>query len=160
MRITWLLSDELAVGTVPCSREDLDWLEQEGVRSLISLCSAEEALFPGGITERFQWVRLPLPDHRQQHRAPTGEQIATVLAELSRLLGFGPVYLHCVAGVERSPLVAMAWLIQSRRMGWQAALDYVQQTHPGTSPLPEQLAVLKTFALLTAAACPQLPAVA
>ncbi|MCP9826606.1 dual specificity protein phosphatase family protein [Synechococcus sp. EJ6-Ellesmere] len=160
MRITWLLSDELAVGTAPCSSEDLDWLEQEGVRSLISLCSAEEAPLPGGIAERFQWVRLPLPDHRHQHSAPTGEQIATVLSELSRLRGHGPVFLHCVAGVERSPLVAMAWLIQSRRMGWQAALDYVQQTHPGTSPLPEQLAVLRSLPFLTAAACPQLPAVA
>ncbi len=159
MRITWLLSDELAVGTAPCSNEDLDRLEQEGVRALISLCSAEEAPLPGGITERFHWVRLPLPDHNH-HCAPTIEQIAVVLVELSRLRGHGPVYLHCVAGVERSPLVAMAWLIQSRRMGWQAALDYVQQTHPGTSPLPEQLAVLRSLPFLTAAVSPQLPAVA
>ena len=42
----------------------------------------------------------------------------------------------------------------------KAALDYVQQTHPGTSPLPEQLAVLRSLPFLTAAASPQLPAVA
>ncbi len=83
-----------------------------------------------------------------------------VLAELTRLLAHGPVYLHCVAGVERSPLVAMAWLIHNRRMSWQAALDYVQQTHPGTSPLPEQLAVLRSLPLLTTTAQNHWPAVA
>ncbi|MCT0203859.1 dual specificity protein phosphatase family protein [Synechococcus sp. CS-602] len=159
MRITWLLSDELAVGTAPCSSEDLDQLEQEGIKALISLCAAEEIKLSDGIPERFEWVRLPLPDHNHDC-VHTARQISVVLAELSRLRGYGPVYLHCVAGVERSPLVAMAWLMHSRRMGWQAALEYVQQTHPGTSPLPEQLAVLRGLPLLTASIRLQQPAVA
>lgn len=151
--------DELAVGTAPSRADDLDRLERDGVRAVVSLCSAEEAPLPGGISERFEWVRLPLPDHKH-HCSLTIEQIAVVLAELTRLLAHGPVYLHCVAGVERSPLVAMAWLIHNRRMSWQAALDYVQQTHPGTSPLPEQLAVLRSLPLLTTTAPIHWPAVA
>jgi protein-tyrosine phosphatase len=66
-----------------------------------------------------------------------------VVTELGVLQRQGPVFLHCVAGVERSPLVAMAWLVKRHGLGWQAALEYVQQCHPGTSPLPEQLASLR-----------------
>ena len=147
MRITWLLLEELAVGSAPFSTHDLDHLERDGVRVVMSLCTVEEALLPVEMAERFICARLPLPDHH--HRSPpTVQQLGTVLSELTHLRRHGPVYLHCVAGVERSPLVAMAWLIQSRRMGWQAALEYVQQAHPGTSPLPEQLAVLRCFHLL------------
>lgn len=159
MRLTWLLMDELAVGTAPSSAGDLDRLERDGVRGVFSLCAAEEAPPPGGMAERFHCIRLPLPDHRHQC-APTPQQLGTVLAELTSLRRLGPVYVHCVAGVERSPLVAMAWLIHSRRMSWQAALDYVQQTHPGTSPLPEQLAVLRSLPLLTTTVITHWPAVA
>lgn len=148
MRITWLLRDELAVGTAPSSAEDLNWLEGLGVSSVVSLCAVEEAPPPGGMAERFHCVRLPLPDHRQGC-PPSIEQLGEVVVQLTRLCPQGPVFLHCFAAVERAPLVAMAWLIHSRHMGWRDALDYVQQTHPGTSPLPEQLAVLPTLELLS-----------
>jgi len=47
----------------------------------------------------------------------------------------------------------------SRRMGWQAALEYVQQTHPGTSPLPESWRA-ERLAIATASNAIQQPAVA
>ncbi|WP_094556696.1 dual specificity protein phosphatase family protein [Synechococcus sp. 1G10] len=159
MRITWLLRDELAVGTAPCSVDDLNLLESHGVRNVVSLCAVEEAPPPGGMAERFRCVRLPLPDHRHQC-APTAQQLGAVLAQLANLRRHGPIYLHCVAGIERSPLVGMAWLIHSRRMGWQDALDYVQQTHPGTSPLPEHLSALRSVAFLSPAFDTHISAVA
>ncbi|MCT0218263.1 dual specificity protein phosphatase family protein [Synechococcus sp. CS-1329] len=159
MRLTWLLLDELAVGTAPSDAHDLDRLEREGVRVMMSLCAAEEAPPPGGMAERFLCARLPLPDHHHLC-PPTVQQLVLVLSELSDLRRHGPVYLHCVAGVERSPLVAMAWLIHNHRMSWQGALEYVQETHPGTSPLPEQLAVLKRVPLLTTTAQNHWPEVA
>ncbi|WP_432785931.1 hypothetical protein AAJV73_08145 [Cyanobium sp. BSA11S] len=73
MRITWLLSDELAVGTAPCSHEDLDRLEQEGVRVLISLCSAEEAP-----------CRAPSPSGFSGYGSPCRITIITALPRSSR----------------------------------------------------------------------------
>ncbi|MCP9841764.1 dual specificity protein phosphatase family protein [Synechococcus sp. J7-Johnson] len=158
MRITWLLRDELAVGTAPSSAEDLNWLEGLGVCSVVSLSAVEEAPPPGGMAERFHCVRLPLPDHR--HGCPPSiEQLGEVLVQLTMLCPQGPVFLHCFAAVERAPLVAMAWLIHSRNMGWGDALDYVQQTHPGTSPLPDQLAVLRSVEFLSSAFIRQIPVV-
>jgi len=56
------------------------------------------------------------------------------------------VFVHCLAAMERSPLLCMAWLVRSRGLSPQRALDYLQQQHPGTNPLPDQWRVLKQLA--------------
>ena len=67
------------------------------------------------------------------------EQALTTLAELRQQ---GPVYVHCVAAMERSPLVCLAWLVRRHGLTPHRALDYLMQVHPGTNPLPGQLALL------------------
>lgn len=142
MRFSWLLVDELAIGSAPNSCQDLDRLEREGVRAVLSLCDASEAPPPHGLTDRFVAFRVVLPDH---HRGlnPQPAELENAVAALAILRDFGAVYVHCLAGVERSPLVAMAWLMHRHGLDFMGALDYLQQAHPGSSPLPEQLASLR-----------------
>lgn len=146
MRLSWLLVDELAIGTAPGSKDHLDRLEREGIRAVLSLCDVSEAPPPEGLADRFAAGRFVLPSHHSG-RSPEPWELEQALASLHALASYGPVYMHCVAGVERSPLVAMAWLIERRCVDLMAALDYVQQVHPGTSPLPGQLACLKRLRL-------------
>jgi predicted protein tyrosine phosphatase len=140
-RISWVLVDTLAVGPAPRAERHLDRLEGEGVKAILSLASAEEAPLPLGIEERFSWMRLVLPDHRSE-RLVQPEELAQALLLLDELRDSGPVFVHCVAAMERSPLVCLAWLMQERNMSREQALDYLMQVHPGTNPLPGQLAVL------------------
>jgi len=96
------------------------------------------------MTERFRCERLPLPDHRCG-RAPEPAELAAALHTLRELIGTGPVFVHCVAAIERSPLLCLGWLMQRRQLSQLQALDYLMQVHPGTGPLPEQLASLRTL---------------
>jgi protein-tyrosine phosphatase len=57
------------------------------------------------------------------------------------------VFVHCVAAMERSPLVCLAWLVSRHGQSPQAALDYLMQVHPGTNPLPGQLRLLDRLRL-------------
>ena len=82
-----------------------------------------------------------LPDHRAG-RLPTLAELGTALGHLAELQQHGPVFVHCVAAMERSPLVCLAWLVRQHRMSPERALDYLMQQHPGTNPLPGQLALL------------------
>jgi protein-tyrosine phosphatase len=82
-----------------------------------------------------------LPDHRHD-RLPDLAELQEALAMLESLRQHGPVYVHCVAAMERSPLVCLAWLVSRHGLRPQPALDYLMQVHPGTSPLPGQLALL------------------
>jgi len=140
-RLDWVLVQELAVGPAPRAERHLDRLADAGVMAVLSLCSELEAPPPPGQEGRFACCRLVLPDHRAGRALTLGEleQALTTLAELRQQ---GPVYVHCVAAMERSPLVCLAWLVRRHGLTPQRALDYLWQVHPGTNPLPGQLALL------------------
>jgi hypothetical protein len=139
--VDWVLVQELAVGPAPRAERHLEHLVAEGVRAVLSLCSEAEAPPPPGLAARFECRRLVLPDHRVE-RLPELAELEQALAALAELLATGPVYVHCVAAMERSPLVCLAWLVRRQGLTPQRALDYLMQVHPGTNPLPGQLALL------------------
>ena len=141
-RIDWVLVNELAVGPAPRAERHLDRLAAEGVVGVLSLCGEQEAEPPAGLQRRFQCQRLVLPDHRSG-RLPTLRELQQALELLDALHSSGPVFVHCVAAVERSPLLCLAWLVTRHRQSPQRALDYLMQAHPGTNPLPGQLALLQ-----------------
>lgn len=143
-RISWVLTNALAVGPAPRALRHLERLAAEGVKAVLSLASQEEAPLPAVLEHRFAWRRLVLPDHRSQ-RVVLPEELAEALALLAELRAQGPVFVHCLAAMERSPLVCLAWLMQERRLSRDQALDYLMQVHPGTNPLPEQLAALERW---------------
>ena len=140
-RIDWVLVNELAIGPAPRAERHLDRLADQVVRAVLSLCSLAEAPPPEGLEQRFRCARLVLPDHRAQ-RLPEPEELRDALALLEQLRGEGPVFVHCVAAMERSPLLCLAWLVSRHGQSPQAALDYLMQVHPGTNPLPGQLKLL------------------
>ena len=63
-RVDWVLVQELAVGPAPRADRHLDRLSAEGIASILSLCSEQEAPPPAGLSTRFVTKRLVLPDHR------------------------------------------------------------------------------------------------
>ena len=140
-RIDWVLVNELAIGPAPRAERHLERLADQGVRAVLSLCSPVEAPPPEGLEQRFACGRLVLPDHRAE-RLPEPEELGEALALLEQLRAEGPVFVHCVAAMERSPLVCLAWLVSRHGQSPQAALDYLMQVHPGTNPLPGQLRLL------------------
>ena len=74
---------------------------------------------------------------------PEPAELQSGLAALRELRASGPVFVHCLAAMERSPLVCLAWLVSRHGQSPQAALDYLMQVHPGTNPLPGQLQLLQ-----------------
>ena len=141
-RIDWVLVDQLAIGPAPKADRHLDRLREAGISCILSLCSPDEATPPPGMDDEFLTKRYVLPDHRAG-RLPTLNELETALQYLAELQQQGPVFVHCVAAMERSPLVCIGWLVIEHKMSPQRALDYMMQQHPGTNPLPGQLALLK-----------------
>lgn len=142
-QIDWLLIDELAIGPAPRAERHVLRLHEAGVKAVLSLCSKEEVSPPPSIEEHFACSRLVLPDHRSG-RLPEPTELHEALTLLGQLHhNHGSVFVHCVAATERSPLVCLAWLVQRQGLSPEAALDYLMQVHPGSNPLPGQLALLR-----------------
>ena len=141
-RIDWVLINDLAIGPAPRAERHIQRLKAAGIHGVLSLCSLEEAKPPQGFTDHFQCQRIVLPDHRSPE-VLTLHQLKSSLLALSELRQQGPVFVHCVAAFERSPLICMAWLVQQQQLSPTDALDYLMQVHPGTNPLPRQYELLK-----------------
>ncbi len=141
-KVNWVLNQELAVGTAPQKQKHLKKLADEGIKSILSLCDENELKNDLNLAELFDHKRYVLPDHK------TGKILSSIelnesLDILRNLIKSGPVFVHCYAAVERSPLVCMAWLIKEHHLTLQQSLDYLMQANSGTNPLPGQLRVLK-----------------
>ena len=142
-QIDWVLINELAIGPAPRAERHVIRLHDAGVKAVFSLCSREEAPPPPTLEDHFACSRFVLPDHRSG-RLPEPTELQDALALLAELhQSHRSVFVHCVAGMERSPLVCLAWLVQRKRLSPEAALDYLMQVHPGTNPLPGQLTLLR-----------------
>lgn len=143
--VSWVLVDQLALGPAPRSLEHLNQLAAAGIKAVLSLCSEQEVATPVQLGVRFRWARQVLPDHRSEKLLQRSD-LELALARLEALRGEGPVFVHCVAAMERSPLVCMAWLMQHQGLSRQRALEYLMQVHRPTNPLPQQLALLEGLA--------------
>ncbi len=141
-QVDWVLVDELAIGPAPRKQRHLDRLHELGIKGVLSLCAFPEAEPPETFDQSFQTRRIVLPDYRAG-RMPSKKELETALDNLRELLNHGPVFVHCVAAMERSPLVCLGWLVKEHRMNPDRALDYLMQQHPGTNPLPGQLKLIQ-----------------
>tara|TARA_A100001388_G_C28732394_1_gene482184 strand:- start:795 stop:1244 length:450 start_codon:yes stop_codon:yes gene_type:complete len=141
-KFNWILNEELAIGTVPQKQKDLKKLSEEGIKSILSLCGENESKSDLDLEKFFHHKRFVLPDHKKVEIVSSIE-LNESLSIIRDLIKYGPVFVHCFAAIERSPLVCMAWLMKEHQLTLQQSLDYLMQTNPGTNPLPVQLKALK-----------------
>ena len=143
-RIDWVLRKELAIGPAPRNSTHLEHIKKAGISSILSLCSTDEAPPVESMEKLFHCKRLILPDHTYQRTLELNE-LNNALDILFELKSNGSVFVHCLAAVERSPIVCMAWLVKYKELKPQQALDYLMESHPGTCPMPSQLKLLQNF---------------
>jgi hypothetical protein len=139
---SWIRSGRLAIGSFPASPEHWQNLDLQGIRQVFSCCAADEGpwLPPG----HFRADRLPLPDHR----GPDPLSAALLAEAIERALVLyrhqpGGLLLHCWAGQERSPLLAVALLCRTESLNLFSALAQVRRCHPPAQPLIPHLQLLE-----------------
>ena len=140
--LDWILVEELAIGPAPRKARHLDTLRSEGIKGILSLCHESEVTKLEDMNKQFFCKRTVLPDHKSGRMPKLGE-LKNALKILKEMKEVGPIFVHCVAAMERSPLVCMAWLVKEKGLSMDEALDYMMQIHPGTNPLPGQLELIK-----------------
>ena len=137
------LDEQLAVGSHPHAPEHLDQLQEAGVTAVVNL-QTDEDLGHRGVQWSFLWqlytqrrirvARVPITDH-----AP--DELASLLGEaVDQVQSFmeadRKVYIHCSAGLNRSPTVLIAWLVRHRGMSLEDAEAWLQERH-SCVPYPE-----------------------
>lgn len=124
---------ELLVGEYP-REQDIEWLKQSFGISAVHSLQDDEDLDHHGLDlaslkqscrrHAIRLVRTPIPDGSADHVAVHLER---ALEDLSALIDAGErVYLHCNAGLNRAPTVAIAFLRARRQMSLDEALAHVK----------------------------------
>lgn len=139
---SWVLTNRLALGPMPAGESHWQQLEEAGLRARFSCCYPHE-LTAAQPPEHWLCDAYSLPDHRRQEKL-TVASLSEALARAHALFLQGlPVYLHCMAGIERSPLIAVGLLAIHRQQSLFDALEWVRRCHPASRPIYSQLELLE-----------------
>lgn len=140
--LNWVINNRIAIGKAPRKIENLIFLKDKGINSILSLCDENDFPDSDYLKNNFYHIRKILPDHRSQ-KVFTLDEISDTLKIIEKMLQKKPLYIHCLFAIERSPTICIAYLIKSRNLGLFEALSYLKQIHPLTNPTNIQLSTIK-----------------
>jgi len=133
-RFSWILPERLAVGSCPHSDFAVARLSRCGVTAVLCLTERHEHRVPDGLPQRFLWERIAIPDGATGG-IPSQAQFQQATDTLDRWQRKGhTIYVHCLAGVGRSPAVCAAYLARHYNMEADEALRWVRDCHAWADP--------------------------
>ncbi len=138
----WISQGKLAVGRAPSKENHFKFLKHKKIEYILSVCNPIENKIPTKYEKEFGLFSYPLKDHNSKEEPRTQEYVEAIelLIELTKR---GVVYIHCLAGIERSPLTCIGWLILVKSLDPDEAFEYCKEIHPSTSPLLSHFKILK-----------------
>lgn len=144
LAIDWVLPGKLAIGRLPFSGDGAI-LAKANIKVVLSLCAETEGKLPEDIIRDFQCFRVVLPD-RFYDTELTVEDLSVAVEIVRENLDKNlPTYVHCLAGIERSPTVCIAYLCKYGKMELWEAANWLKQVHPTSLPNPSGLRAIREF---------------
>ena len=140
----WILIDKLALGNSPLKEENLDLLEKKGIKNILGLCSESEIKWAKKTEQNFICERFFIPDSNL-NTLPTFEELNEIINKLSKFINQGATFIHCLASIERSPLICILYIMKKFNLEIEDSLDYVLSKHNYTNPTNSQLKLIKDF---------------
>ncbi|MFB2937698.1 dual specificity protein phosphatase family protein [Aerosakkonemataceae cyanobacterium BLCC-F154] len=143
-RIDWVIPRKLAIGRLPQPGDEAQLLKAD-IKTVLSLCSEEEGILPEEISQNFQCFRLVLPDRHYTTKL-TAEQLTEAVNIVHQNIEKNPpVFVHCLAGIERSPTVCIAYLCKHHKMELWEAANWLKQVHSTSLPNDSGLRAIREF---------------
>ena len=129
------VAEGLAVSGRPVTRRQIQWLHENGIRSILSLT---EDKIPPIFLEGFDIVYEHLPT--ADHDPPPLETILKSVKFIDEMRRQGrSVLVHCAAGQGRSGSIVAAYMIYSKGMSSEEALKWIRTVRPGSvDPVQEE----------------------
>lgn len=142
--VRWVVANQLAIGALPkpgMSRV----LAAAGIKAILSLCAPAEGQLPDDVAQHFRCLRFILPDS-QFIAGLQISQLATVVELIhASIQANEPIYVHCLAGIERSPTACIAYLCRHHQLELWEAINCLKQAHKRAMPTDAQIQVIGEF---------------
>ncbi|MCM1982499.1 protein-tyrosine phosphatase family protein [Lyngbya confervoides] len=146
-RFSWIVPEQLAVGSFPEDTSAVYKLRKEGITAVLTLTEEHEILVPDELRHNFVWERVPIPDG-YTGGIPSVEQFAQAMGILNRWSQkMHSIYVHCLAGVGRSPSVCCLFMVSNQGMSLEDAIAHVKLQHSYAAPDEHQVRVMRELLL-------------
>ena len=147
MKFNWILVNKFALGTPIVLENEKLLLKKKGIKTVIDLRNSKDLneinhqKYIENLSD-FRYENFQLPDHKSGRLSETFE-IREAVDLLHSSLSDGPVFMHCHAAIERSPLISIAYLHLKKSFSIIQSCDYVKQQNDSTCINVEQLKYIK-----------------
>ena len=123
---SWIIEEKLAGSAIPTSKEEIDWIKQEGVKSIVTI--REEPL-------EDEWIKDVnyLHVHSNDMGIPEFSDLVNSVDFIHQRITNGePVMVHCLAGLGRTGTILACYLIKYEDMTADDAIEKVRRERHGS----------------------------
>ena len=123
---SWLIDEKLAGSGMPTSFDELDWILQQGVKSIVTMT---ENSLPEEWTREIGYLHVPTPDLT----APDMEKIDLAVEFIHQnITDNQAVMVHCAAGMGRAGTILACYLVKYQKFSAKDAIKKIREERPGS----------------------------
>ena len=123
---SWLIDGKLAGSAIPTSKDEIKWIQEEGVKSIVTVREeALEFLLPA----EMKYLHV----HSDDMGVPEFDDLTNAVDFIhQRITNNEPVMVHCLAGMGRTGTILACYLIKYQKLSADDSIQKVRENRPGS----------------------------
>ena len=123
---SWLIEGKLAGSAIPTSKEEVKWLQEEGVKSIVTI---REVPLDEDWVDEMKYLHVLSDDMG----VPSFDDLKSSVDYIDKKIqNKEPVMVHCLAGLGRTGTILACYLIKYEKMSAVDAIQHIREKRHGS----------------------------